>query len=40
MDWFRQYEEFGHGPSPRLKEIVEDVSRDSFSYLFPGHSPE
>jgi len=40
MDWFRQYEKFGHGPSPRLKEIVEDVSRDSFSYLFPNQKLE
>jgi hypothetical protein len=39
MDWFRQYDKFGHGPSPRLKEIVEDVSRDSFSYLFPDQKP-
>ncbi len=36
LEWLSQYPNFGHKPSPRIKQVLDQVAETITSFLFPG----
>jgi hypothetical protein len=36
MEWLSQFPDFGHKPSPRIKQVLDQVMKTITSFLFPG----